>query len=87
MAGNKNASVASQKAIKKLHRKVFEWIKESKWGKFCKSIWIKNFGTQVILQIGMQLYQYTEFIARALFPVEKTNNIKIKITRHRVIGD
>ena len=26
----------------KLHRKVFERVKESKWGKFCNTIWIEK---------------------------------------------
>ena len=34
-----NESVASQKSIRKLHMKVFESIKESKWRTFCKSMW------------------------------------------------
>ena len=32
-----NASVASQKTRRKLHRKIFERIKDSKWETSCKS--------------------------------------------------
>ena len=35
---NKNASVASEKTRRKLHRNVLERIKEPKWGISCKSI-------------------------------------------------
>ena len=37
IAGNMNASVASQKTRRKLHKKVFERIKESTWG---TSMWV-----------------------------------------------
>ena len=37
-----NASVASQNTGGKLHKKVFERIKESKWGTSCKFMWIKH---------------------------------------------
>ena len=33
MNGPMNASAASQKTRRKLHKKLFERIKESKWGK------------------------------------------------------
>ena len=65
-----NASVATQKRIRKLHRRVFERIKKSKWKNFVNLCELNNFQTQVI--------------DRTLFPVESRINIKIKITRHRV---
>ena len=69
-----NASVASQK---QKTRKAFMRIKESKWGTSCKSMWIKHpWNTSHI--------PYSD-LAKTLFPVENRNNVKIKITHHRVI--
>ena len=45
---------------------------------FCKSTWIKLPWDTVI---------FSNDLARTLFSVESTNNIKIKIAPHRVIGD
>ena len=54
-------------------------IKESKWGTSCKSMWIKHpWNTGHI--------PYSD-LAKTLFPVENRNNVKIKITHHRVIGE
>ena len=63
-----------QKTRRKLHKKVFERIKESKWGTSCKYLWIKH-------------PWYTNELARTLFPVgvESIKNIKIKWT-HRVVS-
>ena len=38
IAGNIYTSAASQRTRRKLHKKVFERIKESKWGTSCKSM-------------------------------------------------
>ena len=62
-----------------LHRKVFEKINELKWRASCES---DTFETQVIFPILART-----LLARTLFPVKSTNNIKIKIPHHRVIGD
>ena len=58
-----------QKTRRKLHKKVFERIKESKWGTSCKYLLIKH-------------PWYTNELARTLFPVgvESIKNIKIKWT-------
>ena len=37
-----NETIASQNKRRKMHRKVFERIKESKWGTSCKSMCIKQ---------------------------------------------
>ena len=69
-----NESVASQKRIRKLQKKVLLTIKESKWWTFVNiPVWIKHPGN-------------TSELARTLFPV-KVQIIKMKITHHRVIGD
>ena len=76
-----NTSLASQKTRRKLHKTVFERMKESKWGTSCKSIWIKNpWNTSHIPYLASEL-------TKTLLPVESTNNRKIKITHHRIIQD
>ena len=65
---------------KKLHRKAFERIKESKWGTSCKS---EN--QTSLIQKSYSLY--SKLASRTLFPVESTNSIKIKIAHYRAIGD
>ena len=71
-----NESLASQskKMRKKMHRKLFKWVKESKLGTSGKSMSIKH-------------SLNTRKLTRTLFPVESTNNIKIKISYHRDEGD
>ena len=60
-----NESVASQKSIRKLHMKVFESIKESKWRTFCKSMW------------NQKALNHTNQLARILFvKVQKTQKLK-----------
>ena len=61
------------KTKRKLHKKVFKRVKESKWGTSCKYRWIKG------------PWNASEF-ARTLCLFESTNNIKIKIT-HKVVGN
>ena len=52
-------------------------VRKSKWGGYYKSLWIKlPWSTN-----------YISWIARTLFPVESTVNIKIKITHHGFTGD
>ena len=67
-----NASVDSQKTRRKLH----ESINEPKLGKSCRSVWIKQLW-------NTSHGQWPEFY----FLLKVQNNIKIKVTRHRVIGD
>ena len=67
-----NASVDSQKTRRKMH----ESINESKLGKSCRSVWIKQLWNTSHSQ-WPELY----------FLLKVQNNIKIKVTRHRVIGD
>ena len=74
-----NLSIASQEMRRKLHRKVIKKIKESEWGTSCKYLWVKLSWNTIHIP-------YRE-LARNLFPVESTNNIKIKITHHRVTPD
>ena len=62
----------------KLHRKVFERIKESKFGISSKFIGIKD-------PWRASHISYSEII-RTLFRLKSTNNIKINITHHRVKG-
>ena len=71
MNGTMNASVANQKMRRKLHRKIFERIKESKWETSCKSNEANILETQVVLLIC----SYTE-LSRTLLPIESTNNKK-----------
>ena len=56
-----NSCQPKQKTRRKLHKKVFERIKESKWGTSCKYMWIKH-------------PWYTIELARTLFPVCLTVN-------------
>ena len=65
---------------RKLHRKAFERIKESKWGTSC----ISENQTFLILK---SYSLCSKLASRTLFAVESTNSIKLKITHHRAIGD
>ena len=67
-----NASVDSQKTRRKLH----ESINESKLGKSGRSVWIKQLWNR-------SHSQWPDFY----FLLKVQNDIKIKVTRHRVIGD
>ena len=71
---NERLASQSKKMRKKMHRKLFEWVKESKLGTSGKSMSIKH-------------SLNTRKLTRTLFPVESTNNIKIKISYHRDEGD
>ena len=48
MNGAVNAIVAGQKTRRKLHRKIFETIKDAKWGTSCKSSESNILETQVV---------------------------------------
>ena len=69
MNGPMNTSVASQKTRGKLHWKIFERIKESKWGTPCKSLKHKSYSLQLVNLPELQL----------LLKVQIT---KIKIAHH-----
>ena len=74
LINRKKSCQPKQKTRRKLHSKVFERIKESKWGISCKYMWIKDPWN-------------TSELERTLFSVQSaTNNIQIKII-HRVVGD
>ena len=57
MNGPMNRSVASQKTRRKLHKKIYERIKESEWGTSCKSSESNILETQVIFA----MYGYSEW--------------------------
>ena len=61
-----NADACSHKTSRNLHWKVFESIKESKWGTSCKSIYM-NQATFIL-----------EPLHELLFPVESTTSQKLK---------
>ena len=71
---------------RKLHRKVFKRIKESKWG-------ISHLVNQTSLKhktIGIRHYydiSGTDVVNWPGLLSVYTNNVTIKITRHRIIGD
>ena len=65
---------------RKLDRKAFERIKESKWWTSC----ISENQTFLILK---SYSLCSKLASRTLFAVESTNSIKRKITHHRAIGD
>ena len=68
-----------QKTRREFHKKVYERIRESKCGASSKFFSIKHpWNTSHI--------PYSE-LTRTLFPVESTNNTKIKIRHRRVIRD
>ena len=62
--------------------KAFEWIKKSKW-EYLLSLYESNLETQVIFSIVWVANQ-PHFIS---FYLGSINNILLKVTRHRVMGD
>ena len=54
MNGPMNGSFTSQKTKNKLHKKIFEKIKESKWGTFFKSNESNILETQFIFPIAIK---------------------------------
>ena len=67
MKGLVNSIIVSHKMRKKWHGKLFEQIKESKWGTYCKSSQSNILETQVIFPIASEL-------TRTLLPVESISN-------------
>ena len=82
-----NASIASQKTNE------IEKAKENCTGRHLKGLKNQNGEHLINLsksnspEIQVIFRSYNDELARTLFPFESTNNIKIKITRHRCIGD
>ena len=51
-------------------------------GKILEIIWIKHLDTQIIFSISIKCIR----LARTLFPVKSTNDIKVKKAQNRVSG-